>query len=186
MRRFLALAFLLVANVARADGTTHAYVSAPLIVGVNQHVSVDSVTDFIIGARPELIIGRAYDTTAWGFGPYGEALDANGDETWFGGGLTGVFYKGYFGVALSGGVDARVAAGQVQPVPAFGAFFGVRIALEQALWHGFPFDLPLGIRVDTRIGYGMIPTSIAFQFQLDVIFASALLVALIANPNLGK
>lgn len=177
-RAVVAIALSLATRARAADANV--YVSGPILLGADQHVTVDSTTSFVIGFRPEAIVAfGSRSGRALGIGAYGDATKAGG-QSWLGGGVTAVGYNGAFGVALSGGVDERFANGTSRLVPVVGAFLGLRLRED-----GLPLDLPFGARVDLRLGSSDVPTSIAFQLQLDILGAIGFFVNLAIHPSYG-
>ncbi len=170
---------VLAALPARAS-SFEAFVSSPLVIGVDQHVGADHATEFAIGWRPEIIAAyRPRSDRAYGLGGYGEIEHAGAD--WAGGGLTAAYYFGSWGAAVSGGLDQRSLDGTHQLTSVYGGFFGLR--QSNLTGTELSFDMPIGLRFDVRPGFSQVPTSLAFQVQLDVPGIVAFFILLALHPD---
>lgn len=140
----------------------------PLLLGGDVAFEpTETSSGFVIGARPELIFAwtksdEKTTTYGFGFGPYIEAMGSTGtSQIWLGGGATAVFYRRWFGVALSGGLDCDWLHANPNASPVISLFAGLRPTSLAGV------DFPVGLRVDFRPPVGDVPATMIFALQLD-------------------
>jgi hypothetical protein len=138
-------------GVASAGSVTRTLVSAPIAGGLTF-----SPMKLAFGFRPEIVIARTQARSldsvgpGWGLGPYAEvefnaSSSSNGNAIVWGGGLTAIRYGRQIAVAPS--VGGYTHAGDTGV--ALGLFVGLRGDRDDG-----PFDEPVGLRIDGRLGTG--------------------------------